>query len=160
MPAKKTSSTKTATKSKTKKLSRFPGVKQFSVAMAVILVFTAIGTYTLRDTFALRLSPSLAGCVQLQPSLYKGVRGQDGCVAAVQGFYRSQYGASLAVDGDFGPVTELLTYKYQGMETYNYNPVPKNGKITKDNKTWTKLTLDCYRNAGKPSSICYQQYRY
>jgi hypothetical protein len=159
--AKTTKTAKAAAKStKFKKLSRFPNTKQMIIAFAAILIVTGIGTYALRETFALRLSPSMEQCFVFNPDLYRGVRNQEGCVTALQGFYRDKYGIRMSVDGLFGPQTEIVTKLYQGSRT-SYPTVPKSGEVRNNNfnRTWAKLASDCYPN-GRVLGICQRHHRY
>ncbi|HTE57992.1 MAG TPA: hypothetical protein VK694_04575 [Verrucomicrobiae bacterium] len=163
MPAKTSSTKNKPAKKKLKKLSRYPNMKQMSIAMVIILVVTGIGTYSLRRTFALRQSPSILECQKFSPYLYKGVRNQDGCVAALQGFYHDKYGVNMSIDGIFGQHTEAVTQVYQATRLPNYPAVPVTGKVEAGNynKTWAKITLDCYNaETGKPWAVCNRHFRY
>lgn len=58
-------------------------------------------------------SPSVEACLVLKPVLREGVRGQSGCVAALQGFLNKFVAPKLAIDGDFGHNTKWAVVLYQ-----------------------------------------------
>jgi len=145
-----------------KKLSFLQNKKRLFLPLAAALVVAVIGAYTLRITFAYRQSPTMIECGRFTPALYEGVRNQAGCVAALQGFYNDKYGMKLVVDGIYGPQTALVTAYYQGRNVTEYGAVPITGKVVNDkyNKTWPKLTANCFLNAPAGIKECKKHHRY
>jgi hypothetical protein len=155
------SASNTNNRNKVEKLPRL-GSKRMAVLFAVLAIAFLGGIWGLRNGLAYRTSPSVQQCHAFKPKLYKGVRGQAGCVAAIQGFYNSKYGMRLDVDGIFGDQTHNVTVLYQAARLPSYPSVPASGIIDSGNfnRTWAKIAIDCNHPSPGWSSHCTKHFRY